>query len=371
MAGWIRRADSGRYQARYRTPGGRTRSKTFDRRKNADKWLRRELDLIDRGGWIDPDAGTMTVEEWADRWMATRLHIRDSTRERDETYLRSLVLPHFGTRRLRDVTRHDIQDWIGELAEEGYAPATIQLAYGLVSMALNAAVDDALIQRTPCAGVNLPKRIETEKRFLSVEELHHLADTIDQRHRTLVLTAGYTGARFGELAALQPRDLDLGRRRVTITRSLAEVRGVITETEPKTAASKRSITLPQAVVDDLAAHLDQHATGRTDRVFTAPQGGPLRRRSFRKRFWLPAVDASVGQPMRFHDLRHTNAALLIAANTHPKLLQSRLGHTSIKTTLDIYGHLYEPLDEIAADRLEQLIADAIAHRTRAERGLEL
>jgi integrase len=79
--------------------------------------------------------------------------------------------------------------------------------------------------------VNLPRRSRVEKRFLSVEELHDLADIIDPRHRTLVLTAGYTGARFGELAALQPRDLDLARRRVTITRSLAEVRGVITETE--------------------------------------------------------------------------------------------------------------------------------------------
>ncbi len=238
-------------------------------------------------------------------------------------------------------------------------------------MAFNAAVEDTLIQRTPCAGINLPKRTQAEKRFLSVEELHHLADTIDSRYRTRVLTAGFTGARFGELASLQARDLDLERRRVTITRSLAEVRGLITETEPKTSASRRSITLPQPVVDALDAHLNQHGTEPTGRVFTAPEGGPLRRRSFRKRFWLPAVDASVGQPMRFHDLCHTHAALLIAANTHPKLLQSRLGHTSIKTTLDIYGHLYEPLDEIAADRLEELIADAIAHRTRAERGLEL
>jgi hypothetical protein len=116
--------------------------------------LRHEVARLDRGEWIDPDAGTVTIAEWSDRWMATRLHIRDSTRERDETYLRSLILPHFGTRRLRDITRYDIQDWIGELAEEGYAPATIQLAYGLVSMAFNAAADDALIQRTPCSGVN-------------------------------------------------------------------------------------------------------------------------------------------------------------------------------------------------------------------------
>ena len=106
-------------------------------------------------------------------------------------------------------------------------------------------------------------------------------------------------------------------------------------------------------------------------TFQAIGTAALRHRSFGKRFWLPAVAASVGQPWRFHDLRRTHVALLIAANTHPKLLQSRLGHSSIKTTLDIYGHLYEPLDEIAADRLEQLTADAIAHRTRTEPGLEL
>ena len=102
-------------------------------------------------------------------------------------------------------------------------------------------------------------------------------------------------------------------------------------------------------------------------MFTAPLGGPLRRRSFRQRFWLPAVAASVGDPCRFHDLRHTHAALLIAVNTHPKLVQSRLGHSSIKTTLDVYGHLYEPLDEVAADRLEELVVAALADETVTDR----
>jgi hypothetical protein len=119
---------------------------------DAEKWLRRELVLIDRGDWIDPDAGSVTVSEWSDRRMATRLHIRDSTRERDETYLRSLILPHFGTRRLRDITRHDIQVWIAELAEEGYAPATIQLAYGLVSMAFNLPQTMLLSKARPARG---------------------------------------------------------------------------------------------------------------------------------------------------------------------------------------------------------------------------
>jgi integrase len=87
-------------------------------------------------------------------------------------------------------------------------------------------------------------------------------------------------------------------------------------------------------------------------------GGPLRRTLFRRRTWLPAVSDSVGEPCRFHDLRHTHAALLIAEDVHPKVLQERLGHASIKTTLDVYGHLFEGLDEAAADALDEAIGRA-------------
>ncbi len=122
MAGWIRRLDSGRYQARYRSPDGRTRARTWDRRVDADRWLRQELARVDRGDWIDPAAGKVTLVDWVASWESSRLHIRDSTRERDETYLRSLVLPHFGARQLRLITPADVQSWIGKLSTEGYAP---------------------------------------------------------------------------------------------------------------------------------------------------------------------------------------------------------------------------------------------------------
>ncbi|MCH7586207.1 MAG: site-specific integrase [Acidobacteria bacterium] len=367
MAGWIRKLGSGRYQARYRTPDGRTRARTWDRCVDAKRWLRQELARIDHGGWVDPSAGTVTFEDWTARWAESRLHLRDSTRERDDTYLRSLVLPHFGSRQLRGVTPADVQSWIAKLSRDGYAAATVQLAYGLLSMSFAAAVEAGLLARSPCRGVKLPKRSQREMRFLSIAELHVLADVIDPRFRVLILTAGLTGARFGELAALRIGDLNLLRRRLTITRSLTEVRGELRETEPKTTAARRTIALPASLVDDLARHLAAPSRDATDRVFTSPEGGPLRRRSFRQRFWIPAVKASVGEPCRFHDLRHTHGALLIAVNTHPKLLQTRLGHSSIKTTLDIYGHLYEPLDEEAADRLEELVLGAIAHETRTER----
>ena len=103
-----------------------------------------------------------------------------------------------------------------------------------------------------------------------------------------------------------------------------------------------------------------HADG-SGLVFSAPNGGPIRRSNFRRRIWLPAVDASVGQPCTFHDLRHSHAALLIAQVEHPKVIQERLGQASIKTTLDTYGHLFEGLDEAAADRLEATFAAADVH----------
>jgi integrase len=116
--------------------------------------------------------------------------------------------------------------------------------------------------------------------------------------------------------------------------------------------------MPAFLVDELAEHLARY--GDPDGwVFVAPTGGPIRRTNFRRRFWIPAVAASVCEPFRMHDMRHTHAAMLIAEGVHPKVLQARLGHASITTTLDVYGHLMEGLDEAAAHAL-----DAVWHYRR-------
>jgi integrase len=129
------------------------------------------------------------------------------------------------------------------------------------------------------------------------------------------------------------------------------VRGEFALKSPKSNASRRSVSVPSFVVDELAQHIAQHADG-SGLVFSAPSGGPIRRTNFRRRVWLPAVRASVGEPCTFHDPRHTHAAPLIAQGEHPKVIQERLGHASIKTTLDTYGHLFDGLDEAAAERLD-------------------
>jgi len=245
----------------------------------------------------------------------------------------------------------DVQQWVSDLDADGYAPATIRKAYQLLGRICNDAVNGGLIAATPCRDVTLPKIEDTEKRFLTPSEITHLADTINPRYRALVITAAYTGCRVGELIALDVDCYQPEKRIIRIERSLAEVRGHLRFGQPKTAAARRAVTLSTWLPQVIDRHLADYPPGPDGLLFTAPEGGPIRRNAFRARVWLPAVADSVGEPMRFHDLRHSHVALLIAEGAHPAVIASRLGHTSVKTVLDVYGHLYEGLDRNAADTL--------------------
>ena len=171
---------------------------------------------------------------------------------------------------------------------------------------------------------------------------------VADRYRLLIESAVYTGLRFSELAGLRRDDVDPIRKTVTVHRGVVEVAGRLHIEEPKTPASRRTVATPGWLGEQLAFHLRGHDA---DQVFTAPQGGLLRRGNFRRRVWLPATAAAGLDGVRFHDLRHTHAAWLIAAGEHPKVIQSRLGHASISTTLDRYGHLMAGLDAAAAEAL--------------------
>jgi integrase len=302
--------------------------------------------------WADPRLAKITVAEWLPTWQASRVHLRPSTRAMSESLLRNHVLPYFGDRRLGSVTPTHVQGFVAHLEEKGLSPSTVRQCYLLVAGLFSSALESDLIVRSPCRGIKLPKSSQTEMRFLTAEEVADLADVIDDRYRVLVLTAAYAGCRFGELAGLKTHRLDLLRRTLTVAEALSEVRGQVSLAAPKTAAARRQVALPKFLADELFAHLAVWPPGADGFVFTAPQGGPLLRRNFRRRTWLPAVKASVGEPMRFHDLRHSHAAMLIAQGEHPKVIQNRLGHSSIKVTLDTYGHLFDGLDEAAAERLD-------------------
>jgi integrase len=273
-------------------------------------------------------------------------------------------MPTFGDLEVGAIRPNDIRGWIADLEDRGYAPATIAKAYQILSRTFRVAVTDGLIPRTPCREIKLPKDERDEKRFLTPDEVEQLADAIDARYRLLVLVGAYTGLRFGELAALRTDDLDLLRKTLRVDEQLARQGSWRMVPGPlKSKKAYRTIGIPAFLCEELAAHLHAYPS-HSDLVFTHAEGGPLDYNRFRRRYWQPAVAASVGPPCTPHDLRHTHVAMLIADNQSARYIADRLGHESTRTVLDVYGHLYEGLDEAAMEGLERLRAGSLTDTRR-------
>jgi integrase len=372
MVGSVRKVRHGSgkesWQARWRDPAGIDRAKNFARKVDAERYLvSLEADKL-RGRYADPRLGRVKLGEWMVEWQATRTNLSIQTRVRDDASVRNHVLPVLGGAPVGRLQPVHIARWVADLDDKGLAPATIRKAYQLLSAALASAVDNGLIPVSPCRGIKLPRLTQPTMRILEPSEIQNLAGVIDQRYRAMVVTAAYTGLRFGELAALHAARFDALRKTVRVEESLAEVRGDFIFKAPKSDAGRRTVSVPSFIVEELAGHIAEYGDA-SGLLFTSPSGGPIRRNNFRRRIWLPAVRDSVGEPCTFHDLRHTHAALLIAQGEHPKVIQERLGHASIKTTLDTYGHLFDGLDGAAADRLdvEWRTAHTVVSRSRGPR----
>jgi integrase len=201
--------------------------------------------------------------------------------------------------------------------------------------------------------------------FLSAAEVERLAEAIVPPYGVLVRFAAYTGLRAGEIAALRVKRLDLLRGTVRVVEAASEVSGRLITGPTKTHA-ERTVLLPRFLRDELAAYLASRPRDRDAFVFTAPKGGPLRHHNFYNRQFCPAlVRAGLPEQIRFHDLRHTCASLLIAQGAHPKAIQVHLGHSSIQVTMDRYGHLFPDALGHLADRL-----DAARTQARTELGCE-
>jgi integrase len=341
-----------RWRARYRDPSGRERSKSFTRKVDAERFLVAVgADLV-RGQWVDPQHGRTTVGELAERWFATTAALKPKTREDYRSLLDNHVLPAFGQRPVASIDTLAVRGWLAGLVSGGLSPSRAKHAYYVLFAVLEAAIQAGALLRNPAAGIRVPLSRRREMRFLSAGEVEQLAEAITPPYGLLVRFAAYTGLRAGELAALRVKRLDLLRGTVRVVESASEVGGHLVLGATKTYA-ERTVRLPRFLREDLAVYLARRPRDPDGFVFTAPKGGPLRHNNLYQRIFCPAL-ARAGLPaqVRFHDLRHTCAALLIAQGAHPKAIQAHLGHSSIQVTMDRYGHLFPDALEQLADRLD-------------------
>src|SRR5690606_39059213 len=287
--GRIRRLPSGRWQARYPGPDGRdhTAPHTFPRKRDAEQWLTlKEADLR-RGDWLDPAAGAIPFAAYAAEWMEDK-ELSPKTVQLYELLLRRHLNPTFGEMNIGDIREQDVRRWrasrlkAGPNSDPAFGPVTVAKAYRLLRAILNTAVRDKRIKENPCQIPGADRESSPERPVLSVAEVFRIADAITPRYRALVLLATFGNLRWGELAGLRRKNLDLDAGTVRVEETVYEL-GTLVKGKPKSEAGRRTVVLPDLIIPDLRKHLDEYAQpGPNGFVFVGVRGGRLRRSNFSK-----------------------------------------------------------------------------------------
>jgi integrase len=225
--GRVRRLPSGRYQARYPGPDGvdRPAPLTFAAKREAAVWLTLKEGEIKRGNWLDPSAGAVPFAKYAADWMSQG-QFSPKTAQLYELLLRLHLAPTFGPMNIADIRQEDVRAWraaqlrTGPQQERPFGPVTVAKAYRLLRAILNTALRDKRIRENPCQIKGADKEPTVERPVLSVPEVYRLAEAIEPRYRALVLLATFGNLRWGELAGLRRRNLDLDNRTVRIVETV-------------------------------------------------------------------------------------------------------------------------------------------------------
>ena len=350
MAHISRDTRNGHWIARWQEPGGAERKKSFTRKVEAQRWLDQLQAEIHQGRYIDPSAGKTLVAVCAQHWCDGLVHLKPSTLERYRGIVNTRIVPVWGSWQIARITPNDVNRWIGTLVADGLRPSSVRQTHRVLSLILDAAVQDGRIGRNPARGARLPRPVRTEPMYLTPEQVGALAEAAGP-YELMILTLAFTGLRFGELAALKVRRFDPLRRRLNVLESVTEVGSQLVWSTPKTHQA-RSVPVPAQI----AAAIEERCGGKqpNDLIFTSPLGKTLRLNNWRKNVFDPAVKTTGLIGLRPHDLRHTAASLAIQAGANVKVVQQMLGHASAAMTLDVYAGLFEDDLDSVADRLDAL-----------------
>ncbi len=334
-------------------------------KQGAERRLRELLLQLDNG--LPMETSKDTVNGFLAKWMETYVKTNCSARtlEGYQWYVKRYVIPKLGNVPLVKLAPQDVQGLYADMLERGLSARTVLHAHRILKEALSHAVKWGYIIRNVCDAVDPPRPRHKEMKALNAVEVQKLLEASNQSpYRHIFYLAIYSGLRLGELLGLRWSDLDIENRALSINRAIARIAGKgLVVTEPKTARSRRLISLPESTVALLSSmkaqqrdlwesrdvQLDEEAY-----IFSSWTGGPMSpdtvSHAFRK------IIRKSGLPeVRFHDLRHTHATLMLKQGVHPKIVSERLGHSSINITLDTYSHVLPGMQEAAVDAFEKAL----------------
>lgn len=371
--GNIRKLPSGRFQASYLAPDGKrlNAETTFDTRGDANTWLSmRQAELVEHR-WMPPapKVSTETFGEYAARWITTR-ELKPRTRVEYRRLLNRQILPTFADQLLTQIDRDFIRNWYADL--DPTMPTRRAHSYALLRTILGSAVDDELIAINPARikGAGSTKRVH-KIRPATIPELTAIIDNMPPKYALMIMLAAWCQLRFGEIAELRRKDIDLDELTIRVRRGLTWVNDddgkpsypVIGD--PKSDAGIRDVTIPPHLVPMIEDHLRDHAwPGPDGLLFYSLQNRSMQHSTLYD-VYMPAR-AKAGRPdLRFHDLRHTGATLTaLAGGTIAELMQ-RLGHSTPQMAMR-YQHVADGRQAELAAKLSEF-ANATPKTKQGER----
>jgi integrase len=361
------RKKEGRYMARYtlHTANGPKR-KTLYGRTRAEVAGKLAKAMVDRDGRFHFDAEDMTVGEYLGRWLSDSVRgtVRASTYERHEGIIRRHIGPALGRIKLKNLTSAHVRSLHREKLDAGLAPATVRKIHSTLHKALSQAVSDGLIPRN-AAAIKAPRPAPGEMHPLSTEEARAFLEAArGERFEALYVLAITTGLRRGELLGLRWNDVDLESGVLRVGRALVREGGRYRPGETKTKRGHRSIRLTSWAVSALGAHRKRQLEERMrfaglyedhGLIFATLRGTPVNPENLVKRSFKPLLRRAGLPEIRFHDLRHTCATLLLGSGVHPKFVQELLGHATIAMTLDTFSHFLPSMGDQTARAMEETL----------------
>lgn len=338
------------YIVRWREPGtGKKCHKVFHRSDDARRYrndLERQMDM---GDYVSSDLRSTPFGEYAKEVLKADWGLRDSTRYGYEHYLSKWITPTLGDEPIGKITTSQLRGFFADIEASDVVKASV---YRLLAKVFNQALRDGILSKSPLAPISRPRPARKEIHPIDPSLVRLIAEEADPRYRVPILLAGFAGLRAGEVGGLHWKDVDVAGGTLSIRQAVRQVGPKRVLGDVKTGSSRRRVKVPGFLLQELL----WHARGFPpieDRVFSTEAGGLVSHNVLLRRF-QSACKAADQPKMRFHDLRHSCASLLIREGAHPKMVQAYLGHANISITLDIYGHLFPSVADELADRLDRV-----------------
>jgi len=362
MKGSVRQRSKGSWQICLdigRDPATGKRLRHFEnvrgRKAEAQKRLHELLNCLEQGAYVKPSR--LTVAQFLEGWLRdyVRTNTAPRTCERYEEIVKGHLIPALGSLPLLALQLHHIQKYYAQALElgrrdgkGGLSALTVHKHHRILFESLRYGVRQGILVRNPAEAVTPPHGQSKEPAMLGANHLQLILDAAKETpYYALFFTKAYTGLRRGELLGLRWGDVDLDRAPLSVVQTLQQLRGgEYIFREPKSKRGRRLIALSPSLTillweyrikQEHARQLMGKPLQPTDLMFSHPDGRPFRPNSVTRAFHIIAEAAGL-KGVRLHDLRHAHATILLQQGVHPKIVQERLGHSSVATTLDIYSH---------------------------------